>query len=238
MTTKSGGWILAVALGLGLGALPVQAQRGGGFRGQGGGPHAGGSLEVLLENQDALGLTGDQLSQIQEMKVVLDVDVLPLAEEIKVLRDQIRAGEVERTEGVRQLQALQGEYATASAPLRGRVEEILTVDQHQKLQGIVRQARPGQGRGRTSQGRPGQVRGAAFQGRGGRGGARGQLRGSQGGFGPRQGLQGQGRAPALGFRQMNRRAPPMAGQRAPGRGFRRGGGWIPPVADGNLFQMQ
>jgi len=169
MTRYSGGMILGLILAVALGAAPLQAQRGAGFRGQGGGPHAGQSLDILIENQEDLGLTGDQLARIQEVKAVMDAEVAPLADEIKALREQIRTGEVDRNEGFRQLQALQGQLMTASAPLRGRVQEILTVEQHKRLLATVQQTRPGRGQG------------SAFQGRGGRGMGRGQFRGSRGG---------------------------------------------------------
>jgi hypothetical protein len=215
MKRTSGGLMVALTLAVGLGVAPVEGQRGAGFRGQGAGPHAGQSLDVIIQNQEALGLTGNQLAQIQELKATMDSDVAPLAEEIRALRAQIRAGEVDGSEGFRQLQALQGEMMTASAPLRGRVQEILTVEQHQRLQATVRQTRPGQGRG------------GSFLGRGGPGMGRGQFRGSRGGFGPRQGFNGQGRAPAFGFRQP-----------APGASFRHRnirGLDLPPDGAGNLL---
>jgi len=225
MKRMSGGLTLALTLVIGAGVTPVQGQRGPGFRGQVGGPRAGRSLEAILENQEALGLSEDQLAQIQDLKAVMDSDVAPLAEEISALRAQIQAGEVDRSEGFRQLQALRGEMMIASAPLRGRVQEILTVEQHQRLQATMRQSRPGQGRG------------WAFGGRGQGRMGRGQLRGSRGGFGPRQGFNGQGRVPASGFRQ------PASGVFRSGRGF-----WSPnlspagpgePAFDaGNLFRIR
>jgi len=203
---------LALTVAIGASVAPVQAQRGMGMRGQAG-PHAGSSLQVVLEHQEAIGLSGDQVTQLQELKAVVDGTVLPLAEEMKVLRDQIQAGDVDRDEGFRQMQALRGELITAQAPTRGRVQEILTVAQHSRLQGLVRQGRPGAGRGQVGQGRPGMGRGQSAQrpgargrvgmtsGRGMRGRGQGQIRGSRGGMGVRQGFNGQGRAPAFGLRQ-------------------------------------
>jgi len=180
---------LGMAAAVALGAAPLQAQRSGGFGGRAAGPWAGRSLDVVMENQEALELSQEQLGQVQELKAVMEADVLPLAEEIKALRDQVRAGDVDREEGYREMQALRGELMTASAPLRGRLQEILTVDQHRKLQQIIRQDRPGQGRS------------GAFQGRRGGRMPRGQMRGGRGGFGTRQGFDGQGRGPAFGFRR-------------------------------------
>ena len=86
----------------------------------------GRSLDVLVENQEELGLTKDQLDQILELKTVMDAEVAPLAEEIRALRGRIQAGEVDRGEGFRQLQALRGKLMTASAPLRRR-SQVSTV---------------------------------------------------------------------------------------------------------------
>ena len=248
----------ALVVALAMAVMPLQAQRGQGFRGQGfrgpQGPNMGYSLELALEHQDELELTQDQVARLLEVKALIDGDVGGLVEEMNELRENIRAGEVEWDEGGRQIQALRGELITASAPLRGRAQEILTVEQHNKLQPLVRQDRLGggrmgalQGRGMTSfQGRGAasfQGRGAAsFQGRGaasfqGRGGASlrgrgagmgmpGQLRGSRGGVELRRGFYGQGRAPALGFRHY-----PNRGIRS-APFFRRGPGAEPLVESG------
>ena len=201
MTKTSGGLVLALAVAVGLAASPLQAQRGPGVRGLTAGPNMGLSLEILLENQERLELTGDQLRELESLKATMDGEVAPLAEEIKALREQIWAGEVDRDEGFRAMQALRGELLIASAPLQGRVQEILTVEQHRTLQAEVWQRRPGMGRG-----------GMAFHGRGGmamqgRGGM--AFHGRSGAF--------QGRHPAMGFRQDARRSP----------SFRRGGGINP-----------
>ena len=202
MLTRNGKMALALTLAGALAAGPLQAQRGPGSRGEGG-PNLGRSPEVALEHQEDLGLSGDQVAQLTEMKTVIDQNLKPLSEEIKALREGVRAGELDREEGLRQMQELQGRFLTASAPLRGRVQGILTVEQHRKLQPLVRQGRPGVGREGTVQG----------QGRG-RAGMRGQMRGSRGGVGLRQGFYGQGRAPALGFRG----GPPRVQLLRPGRG--------------------
>lgn len=225
MRRMSGGLILALTLVIGAGVTPVQGQRGPGFRGQSAGPHAGRSLDAIIENREVLGLTEDQLAQIQDLKATMDSEVAPLAEGIRELRDQIQAGEVDRNEGFRQLQALRGEMMIASAPLRGRVQEILTVEQHQRLQAAMRQSRPGPARGGALGGRG--------QGRMGRGG----FRGSRGGFGPRRGFNGQGRVPASGFRQ------PAAGGPLSGRGLQGpnpplSGPIEPSLGAGNLFGIR
>jgi hypothetical protein len=215
MLTKRMGMTVAFALAATLVASPVQAQRGLGMV-RSGGPNLGRSLEIALEHQEELGLTGDQLAQLQEMKAIIDQDLNPLSEEIKALREGVRAGDVDRSEGIRQLQELQGQFLSLSAPLRGRVAEILTVEQHNRLQPLVWQTRPGRAGAR------------AFQGRMGRGGFGPGMRGGRGGAGFRQGFYGQGRVPALGFRG----APRGRGFRPPAgraRFFRRGGG-IGPTA--------
>jgi Spy/CpxP family protein refolding chaperone len=192
----------ALVVALGVAVMPLQAQRGHGFRGQGlrgpAGPNMGHSLELALEHRDELELTQDQVAQLQELKATIDRDVLGLGEAMNELRESIRAGEVERDEGLRQMQTLRGELITASAPLRGRAQEILTVEQHNKLQPLARQGRPGGGRGGAVQGR------GAFSARGrgmgmGMGmGMPGQPRGSRGGVGLRMGFRGRagGEAPA------------------------------------------
>ncbi len=136
---------LMVAVAVGASASPLLAQRGPGPRGQGG-PNMGRSVDVVLEHQEALGLTEQQISQLQQLKADVETDVAPLAEEMQALRAQIRDGTIDRTEGFRQMEALRGEMITAAAPLRGRVQEILTVEQHNELRALMRQGRRGPGR--------------------------------------------------------------------------------------------
>jgi Spy/CpxP family protein refolding chaperone len=227
MTRKREWVVLTVALTLAVGAVPLQAQRGGGVGGRAAGPHAGRSLDILLENQEALGLTDAQLAQIQDMKTTMDTEVAPLAEELRTLRDQIRAGEVDRDKGFRQLQGLRGELMTASAPLRGRLQEILTVEQHRALQAEVWQSRPGMGRG------------MGFRGPGTAGTPGGRLRGGRGGFGPRQGLNSPGLAAGFGVRLGPGRGPLGPASR-PNPNLKRGLRWVHPVGGngkGNLYPM-
>lgn len=210
MRIKGGGIVLAAVLAAGLTGAPVEGQRGPGFRGQAAGPFAGQSLDVLLEHQEALQLEAGQVAELTELKTVLDNDVNPLAEEMRGLREQIRTGEVDRAEGFRQLQAIRGELMTAAAPLRGRIQEILTVEQHRKLQGLVRENRPGMGRGfpgpRGGRGlaRPGAM--TRWQGRAygsmGRAGRAPTFPGMRGRFFP-----GPGRMQAPGFRRGGFRSP-------------------------------
>ena len=211
------GWVIAlVAAGW---AAPAEAQRGPGPGFQAG-PNMGRSLELALENSEPMELTADQLSQLQELKTILDGEVLPLAEEMKNLREQIWAGDVPRAEGFRQMETLRGELITASAPLRGRVQEILTVAQHGRLQALVWQERPGRGRGAALGGMgAGRAGIAPMAGRGGvRGfqpgmGARGlqrPMRGIRGGVGPGWGGRGWGAGAPL---------PPGGGELLPSEGF-------------------
>lgn len=230
VTKRNGRLMVVMAVAMGMGALPLQAQRGGIARGMGAGPNMGSSLDILLENREEVGLTGDQLGELEALKATLDSNVTPLIEEIRALRDQIRAGETDGNEGYRQLQALRGELLVASAPLQGRIQEILTVEQHRALQLQMRANRPGLGMGGAAfQGRAGRAR--AFQGRAvGRGA--GRFGGSRGGYMPRQGFNGQGRAPAFGFRQAAPRGN-RTFRNAPGRGIGRGG-WDAPVDESLL----
>ncbi len=170
----------------------AQAQVGGGFRGQGG-PHMGRSLEVALEHQEELGLSGDQVARLREMQGILESEVAPLAEEMQALREKIGAGELDRTEGLRAMGAVRGRLITAGAPLLGRVQEVFTVAQHRQLQALVRPIRPGLG-GRGAFQRPG---GGRFP--------QGQMRGGVGAMGFQPGQPGRGGAPGL------RRVPRGAG---------------------------
>lgn len=225
MRVKGGGLVLALGLGVGLAALPAEAQRGPGLRGPAAGPFMGQSLEMLLENQEELGLGEDQLAQIRELKAVMDEDVIPVAEEMKALREQILAGDVDRMEGFRRMEAVRGRLISASAPIRGRIQEILTMAQHRELQALLRLNRPGFGRGgAAAMGRGGAWQGRApaclAPGRGGRGAA--GFRGSRGGFGPAQGRQpamgpGRTRPGALWFRGQGGPVPPGPGGDLPGR---------------------
>lgn len=198
----------ALILALGLAVVPVEAQRGPGMGGRAllgpGGPNFGSSLQVALEHQGELGLTQDQVAQLEELKAIIDEDVAGLVEEIKATREGIRNGDIARDEGFREMEALRGKLITASAPLRGRVQEILTVEQHNELRPLVRQTRLGVGRG--------QARGMA-----------GQPRGMLGGAGPRMRFPGQGRGPALGFRRASPNLRPR-GWRPQGLGWPRGRG--------------
>lgn len=181
---------LVLAAAVGFTATPVLAQRGPGPRAPGG-PRIGQSVEIVLQHQEEIGLSSDQVAQLQELEATIQRDVAPLAEEMQTLRDQIREGAIDPEEGFRQMEALRGELITAGAPLRGRVQEILTVEQHQRLQALVRQGRPGIGR-----------RSAIMRGRGQRaGGGRAfgpALRG-QGPAGPLYGPAGQGRVHRRGW---------------------------------------
>ena len=228
----------ALVIAAAVAVLPLHAQRGQGFRGQGfggqRGPNLGHSLELALENQETLGLSQEQVAQLQELNGVMDDEVAGLVEELRGVEESFRAGDLDRDQASRQIQALRGELLTASAPLRGRIQEVLTVEQHNKLQPLARQARPGIGRSGTIQDR----RTPAARGSGmGQGGARqGQLRGSRGGVGLRSGINGQGRAPAPGFRQaLPRGQVQRMGRPAPFP--RRGPGWGAPATlagGGNL----
>ncbi len=184
-------WTMALALAMGVATVPVEAQRGPGVRGRAPGPFVGRSLEMVLEHREDLELTGDQVQALEELKEIHDRNVVPLREEMDALRAQLQEGEVDRADGFRQMEALRGRLITAGAPMRGRVQEILTVAQHRQVLAAVRISRG--------------VGGRAFRGAPGRGVARGQFRGSRGGLNPRQGFQGQGWGRRPGFRGEFRR---------------------------------
>ena len=176
---------VVLVVGLGVSLAPLHAQRGPGPWGEPG-PHMGRSLDVALEHQSELGLTADQVSELRDLQAAVQRDVLPLNETMKLLRESIWAGEVDRPEGFREMQALRGELMTASAPFRGRVQEILTVEQHRKLQAMMWQIRPGLG-GEEGVAPMGAIRPLA------RPGAGAQLRGGWGGPGFNRGFRGPAR---------------------------------------------
>ncbi len=215
-------WIgSALLVGLFVAVMPLEAQRGLGRRGleaqRPQGPNMGRSVELALEHQEALGLEQSQVAQLQELQNVMNGEVAGLVEEMKALQESIRGGEVDRDDGMRQMDALRGELITASAPLRGRVQEILTVEQHNKLQPLVRKGRP------LGVGNP------AFRGTGGAS-ARGGMIG--------MGVLGQGRG-IRGGQGLRARRPGMSASRfmRHPRGSRGGwGGGIPQGLEkgGNL----
>lgn len=180
---------MALVVGIGVSLTPLHAQRGPGPWAEPG-PHMGRSLDVALEHQGELGLTPDQMSQLSELKSAVHRDVLPLSETMKLLRESIWAGEVDRSEGFRQMQALRGELITASAPFRGRVQEILTVEQHRGLQAMMWQMRRGPV-GPEGVAPMGRLRGGAMAPMGRPGlGAGAQLRGGRAGAGINPGFRG------------------------------------------------
>jgi Spy/CpxP family protein refolding chaperone len=218
MTVMGATLLVATAMAAG----PLDAQRGPGIRG-GGGPNMGRSLELVLERQEELALSQDQVTQLQELKASVDGDVAPVMEEMAALRARIRGGEMDRDDGLRQMEALRGELITNSAPMQGRVQQILTVEQHQKLQPLVRQSQ-----------RPGVGRAGAVRGQGPRLGARGRAagRGSGGGVGLGRGRRG-GQAGAPGIRGV-RAGRSFSGRLGPGRINRRGLGAQPPMGNGRI----
>jgi hypothetical protein len=204
----------ALVVGGGVWAGPLVGQGALEARGQGG-PFLGRSVEIALEHQEELGLTGDQVAKLQEMKGMLDEQIAPLVERIQALRQQLREGEVERAEGLRQMEALRGELITAGAPLQGRVQELFTVAQHRQLQALLRADRPGRARGaggmgwgagELGRGAGWMSRGAGGMGRGAGWMAPGPLGGPRGGMGMRPGVGAglrralPGRGPGLAHR--------------------------------------
>jgi len=196
-------------------------------------------VAVAIEHQEELELSGEQVAQLQEMKSLVDGEIAGLTEEMNTLQEGIRAGDLDRADGFRQMDALRGELITASAPLRGRVQEILTVDQHNRLQPMVWEGRPRSGRGGAAQGGRGvnmnPRRGGAFRGQGRGASVRGNPRGGRGGVAARPMVRGQAQAPLA--RGQGRGVRSSRGLRAPAY-FRRGtGGDLPEnsVEDGNLL---
>lgn len=232
----------ALIIALGVAAGPLEAQRGFGGRGRGfqdpAGPNLGNSVAVAIEKQEELGLSAEQVAQLQDMKTVIDSEIAGLVEEMNTLRDGLRSGDLDREEGFRQMDALRGELITASAPLRGRVQEVLTVDQHNKLQPIVWEGRPGLGRGgAVSGGRGAGVNpraGGAFQGRRVQPGFQGSPWGLRGGVAARPMARGQAQAPLA--RGQGRGLRSSRALRTPTY-FRRGMGGDPLGKQGEVWNL-
>ncbi|MBT8397816.1 MAG: hypothetical protein HKO65_12015 [Gemmatimonadetes bacterium] len=216
-------WIgSALLAGICVAVMPLEAQRGQGRRGLNAqrpqGPNMGRSIELALEHQEALGLENSQVAQLQELQAVMDGEVAGLVEEMRALQQGIRDGEIVRDDGLRQMGALRGELITASAPLRGRVQEILTAEQHNKLQPLVREGRPSGAGARSFRGGG---RAPAMGSRMGRG-RPGRFQGVRGGRGLSTGRFGQ-RAPRPG-----RRPRGMGGGWGGGMAVEPGSGWNLP----------
>lgn len=142
--------MILLALALSGGGSHAWAQRGlggGGLRVYGVGPRLGENIQLALQNQDRLGLSADQVQQLQDLQVGIQEEVLPLQQEIDALRSRIGLGDVAYAQGVGQLQSLMAEYQTAADPYRTRVVNILTPAQHTALQQMMYQTRPSWGRG-------------------------------------------------------------------------------------------
>jgi hypothetical protein len=238
----------ALVFALAVAAGPLEAQRGFGGRGAGfgdsAGPNLGNSVALAIEHQEDLELSGDQVAQLQELNTVLEGEIAGLVEEMNTLRSGIRSGELDRDEGFRQMNAVRGELITAFAPIRGRVQEILTVDQHKKLQPLVWEGRPGLGRGigmGGAQGAPMRPRaGGAFQGGVYQRGSviqprlQGNFRAGRGGGAVRPVARGRAQAPLAGVQGRGLRSSRALRNPVP---FRRGFGGDSPVATwegGNL----
>ena len=140
--------LLALALsGWGSQAWAQRGLGGGGLRVYGVGPRLGENIQLALQNQDQLGLSADQVQQLQDLQIGIQEEVLPLQQEIDALRSRIGLGDVAYAQGVGQLQALMAEYQTAADPYRTRVVNILTPAQHTALQQMMYRTRPYGGRG-------------------------------------------------------------------------------------------
>jgi hypothetical protein len=201
------GLILFFALALsGFGHL-LSAQQGPGGRGlglYGVGPRLGENVQMALELRQQLGLSPDQVEALRDLEAGIQEDVVPLDLQIAALRSQLLAGEVEWSAGLLQLQELQLQYQVAADPYRTRVTEVLSPDQHQALQALMFETRPGAGLGLGAGVRPlgGWGLGVGVSGgRGlGRGGGLGLGRGGGLGLGRGGGRGlGAGRGRGLGF---------------------------------------
>ena len=148
LTKRIFAFALLLAVAGGGDQLMAQRGRGGGGLGiYGFGPRLGENVQLALDNQSQLGLSGEQVASLQNLLGGIQEDLGPVQAEIDDLRYRIIGGEVERVDGVVRLQALLDEYESAAAPLRTEVTRILTADQHRELQNIMWATRPGPGSG-------------------------------------------------------------------------------------------
>jgi len=204
------GLVMALSLAVAGGGLLLSAQQGlggGGLGLFGMGPRLGENVDLALEFQDQLGLSAAQVGSLEALRSGIREGVDPLELEMESLRASILSGGVASRDGLVRLQDLTVQYQAASEPFRAEVVSILTVAQHQILQGIMLETRPlpasGQGLGlagstRLGFGRSsgigfGRSAGVGLRGVGamrlGRGSVRGMGRGAGRGFGRGMGLR-------------------------------------------------
>jgi Spy/CpxP family protein refolding chaperone len=114
-------------------------------------------LEVLLQQREALGLTADQLGQLDRIQGRLTADNEPLVSRMMDLRTQWqqerraarngRPPDVSRIEQIRSAaQEVRGQLQANNRAAMRRVNRLLTPAQRQRLRGIVenrRQQTPG-----------------------------------------------------------------------------------------------
>lgn len=159
------------------------------------GPRLGENIQLALQNQDRLGLSSDQVGQLQELQAGVERDVMPLEDEIEAIRSSLQAGNVGYAEGQARLQDLLVRYETAAEPYRTGVNDVLTPSQHDTLRWMMFDSRPypqmgygwagaGYGRAGVGYGRAGVGYGRVAPGVawGGRGFGRGIGRGAGWGF--------------------------------------------------------
>jgi len=183
-------------------STPLSAQRAwesGGLGLYGLGPRLGENITLALELESELGLSSDQVAALEDLALRVREEVSPLGNEIDALRSQILAGGITGAQGLLQLETLLNEYQAVADPYRAEVMQLLTPDQHRRLQIGMFETRTGPGRllgwgamGTTRGATPGVSTrlglgfraGAVGRGRGlgrsGRGYARGFVRGGRG----------------------------------------------------------
>jgi hypothetical protein len=124
---------------------PVSAQQGvggTGLRVYGVGPRLGENVQLALQNQQALGLSSEQVARLQDLQSGIEREIDPLETEIDAARLSLQTGSVSYTEGQARLQELLTRLETAAQPYRTAVAEILTANQHAALQQMLYATRP------------------------------------------------------------------------------------------------
>jgi len=163
-------------LGIGLAVGPALAQQGGqgGQRGQsrgmgmrGSGPKVEQSISMMLAKQEELGLTQEQVAELEGIRAQFQEASAPLREEQEAFSQKRRAGDVTPNEAEAARADWSERSQAALAPFRERVHGVLTEQQQGQMQELMRSnSRRGEsGRGARGQGsgqRGGQGDGAAM----------------------------------------------------------------------------
>lgn len=155
----------------------------------------GESVEVILQNREALELTDAQVSELETIQAELGVASEPFLAEMQEFRKAMQAGEITQEEARESRSEWQRRGSELMKPFQDRIHGVLTEEQHTRLEPLMQeQMRQGR-RGGGPRG-PGAALGQAYQD-----GYRAGLRATRGG-------RGQGGQRSLGLHRRGRTAAP------------------------------